>query len=55
MELQSGIWKSQPSIIRPQASILLFPIETLYVFLVVKQILCLGMDSVSNFTQRWMS
>lgn len=50
LELQSGIWKTQPSIIRVLAKALLISIETVYVFIVVEKILCLGVDSIRNVT-----
>lgn len=48
LELQSSIWKTQPAIIRVLAKALLISIETVYVFIVVKKILCLGVDSIRN-------
>lgn len=48
LELQSSIWKTQPSIIRVLAKAVLISIETVYVFIVVEKILCLGEDSIRN-------
>lgn len=48
LELQSSIWKTLPSLIKLVAKALLFSIETVYAFIVVKQILCLGEGFIRN-------
>lgn len=48
LELQSSIWRTQPSIIRVLAKALLISIEAVYVLIVVEKILCLAEDSIGN-------
>lgn len=41
LRLQSSIWRTQPSIIRPLANALLLSVQTAYAFIRAEQIPCL--------------